>query len=61
MTYSRAVAILCFTVVMLITALTPLGLTRPPSVDAPATMTLPHRISPTSMTIRSPAGGSFGT
>ena len=30
MTYSRAVAILCFTVVMLITALTPLAWKRPP-------------------------------
>ena len=34
MTYSRAVAILSFVVVMLITALTPIGLPRPTGVDA---------------------------
>ena len=34
MTYSRAVAILCFVVVMLITALTPIGLPGPTTVEA---------------------------
>ena len=34
MTYSRLVAVLCFVVIMLITALTPIGLPRHTSVDA---------------------------
>ncbi len=34
MTYSRTVAIACFVVIMLVTALTPIGLPRPTSVDA---------------------------
>ena len=34
MTYSRTVAIACFVVIMLVTALTPIGLPRATSVDA---------------------------
>ena len=34
MTYSRAVAVLCFIVVMLITALPPIGVPGPATVDA---------------------------
>ena len=34
MTYSRAVAVVCFVVVMLITALTPLGMPGPTPVEA---------------------------
>ena len=34
MTYSRAVAIVCFIVVMLITALTPLAWKHPPPASA---------------------------
>ncbi len=34
MTYSRSVAVLCFVVVMLITALTPLGMPGPTTVEA---------------------------
>ncbi len=34
MTYSRLVAILCFMVVMLITALTPLGVPGPTTIEA---------------------------
>ncbi len=34
MTYSRAVAVVCFVVVMLITALTPIGLPGPTTVEA---------------------------
>ena len=54
MTYSRSVAVLCFIVVMLITALTPLAMPGPTTVEAEhVTETVaPPRVPPQGGTAR---------
>ena len=54
MIYSRSVAVLCFIVVMLITALTPLGMPGPTTVDA-------DRMTETVATPRVPPSGGTAT
>ncbi len=52
MTYSRSLAVLCFIVVMLITALTPIGVPGHATVEADrmtetvATLASPRRVEP---------------